>query len=204
MLLHYAAPFRSTERLGAGRSLIDISIPEIGIKLIGGKDVTARTPYPNKHYVIPTIKGRQSELGMLIDVGDAPDAMTIITRWGIEAQHIAVHEMAITLEGPRRDVIATNSNLWFCWGHDDWTWEDDAFPSWAPRDTGTMWLDASMDEIPGRIVSVRGSQDEIIDGLVMRRRESLSVTSIGQDRYDYVARTVRKPPMPTRVVNSRS
>jgi hypothetical protein len=201
MLLHYDISFQSATRLGVGRSIIDMSIPEVGITLVGGRDVMTRTPYPNKHYVLPCAKGRKAEQGMLIDVGDAPDEMTLVTRWAIDAERVAVHEVAIRHAGPRRDVIATSASLWRAWGHDDWTWDDDAWPAWADRNNGAMFMDPRMNELDRGQETMRPRDDVVADGRVIRRRESLDVTSIGRDRYDWIARVRQDPPMPLRAVN---
>lgn len=201
MLLHFEASFRSTTRLGEGRSLVDVRIPEVDVRLVGGRDVVARTPHPNKHLMIPTARGRKAQRGILVDVGDAPDEMTIVARWAVDAEAVLVHENAIQHEGPRRDVIATSAWLWKCWGHKDWIWDDDAWPTGVRRDVGSIEIDAVMDEVPGVLGVERRDDDHVVGGRVVRRRETMAVTSIGRNRYDYVANRRLHPPMPVKAVN---
>lgn len=77
--------------------IVDVSIPECGLVLVGGKDIVARRPYPNKKYVVGCRKqGRKAMNGIFVEVEGTLPSYTVITRWEAGSRiitHIVKHEV---------------------------------------------------------------------------------------------------------------
>ncbi len=199
MLLHTVPILLSQVRLGTGRGLLDVRVPEIGLTLVGGRDVTTRTPYPNKSWLLVGAKGNPPTDGLLIDVG-AARRMTVITRWGIDGERVITHEVHIEAVGEPRDVIAANSALWSMYGDDGWTWSPVSRPWMKP--VGTIGLDALMREEAGSGPDcVREVEEEMRGGRLSVRRERLEVPSVERERYEWIANVGRTRRMPSRPIN---
>lgn len=66
MLIHLI-PNILADRSHVPCSLVDLTSPELGLNLIGGKELTARRPYPNKHYLVACRKvGQKAVNGFLV------------------------------------------------------------------------------------------------------------------------------------------
>lgn len=199
MLLHTVPILLSEIRLGRGRALLDVRVPEIGLTLVGGRDVVTRTPYPNKHWLLVGARGSPPTDGLLIDVGQAT-RMTVITRWGIDGERVITHEVHVEAVGEPRDVIAANSALWMMGGSDQWTWDDVRTPWMEP--VGTIRLDALMrEEVGSGPECVRKVEEEMRDGRLSLRREHLEVPSVERERYDWIANAGWSRRMPLRPIN---
>lgn len=200
MLLFVTPKLLTPSRLGAGRQLVDVTVPEISLTLRGGREVVARTPFPNKNWVLVGRKGNPPTDGLLIDVGEAPDVLTVRTRWAINAETVITHEIAIVVADRRHDIIAGDSALWSTYGSSEWRWDDIRLP-WMET-VGTIRLDPFMPETTSiDLDTVRGADDTIADGLVIRRRETLDAPTVERERYDWITgfgvrRTSRMPITP--------
>lgn len=77
--------------------IVDVSIPECGLVLVGGKDITARRPYPNKRYLVACRKlGQKAIAGILVAVEGGLQSYTVITRWRVNGDvitHFVEHEV---------------------------------------------------------------------------------------------------------------
>jgi hypothetical protein len=93
--------------------IIEVSIPECGLHLIGGKDITARRPYPNKRYLVACRKiGQKAMVGALIDVAGSIQNYTVITRWrvnGLVVTHFVEHEVL----DHEYDAVSDLMVLWY-------------------------------------------------------------------------------------------
>jgi Family of unknown function (DUF6012) len=91
-------------------SLVDLSIPEFGLKLRGGVDVVGRRPYPNKYYTVACRKvGREAVVGLLFDVDRQVKNFTITTRWAVEADLVLKH--VVKYEILDEDFEATTDSM---------------------------------------------------------------------------------------------
>lgn len=201
MLLYYVPILLSESRLGAGRVLLDVSVPEIDLTLVGGRDLAVRTPFPNKNWLIVGARGNPPTDGLLIDVGDET-RLTMTTRWEIEGRRTITHEVHVEAVGETRDVVAAHSTLWARYGSGDWTWDDVSRPWMSP--VGTIRLDALMrEEVGSGPACVRDVEEEVVDGRLALRRERLEVPSVERERYEWIAGRDRRRRMPSAPINHR-
>lgn len=185
MLLHITPRLICSHWGPGGRSLIDVAIPEMGVVLQAGREVMAKTPFPNKRHLVVSAKARKAQMGILLDVGDPPPAFTVVTRWNVEGEAVLTHEVVLQIADRRHEVIAACASDWAMWGSDEWRWESVKLP-WMTVNH-TMGLDAYMDErTGGRESSVRPFDDTVEDGLIVRRRETMPVPTIERDRYEWL------------------
>lgn len=87
MLMHLVP--RLFNRFGDVKiDLLDISIPDINLKLLADKDIVARTPYPNKCYYVACKKtGRKAVNGILVDFEKPVDKFSVVTNWLISTRN---------------------------------------------------------------------------------------------------------------------
>lgn len=119
MLIHivpklYEPPF------AVESEIIDVSIPELGLVLVGGKDITARRPYPNKRYLIACRKtGQKAIAGILVDVEGSIQSYTVISRWSVNGEvitHFVEHEVL----DQDFDAVSDDMTLWYAQYGTDW------------------------------------------------------------------------------------
>lgn len=113
MLVHLTPQIRacSTNEIC---SLIDVTSEELGFVLEGGKDLTARRPYPNKDYLVACRKvGQRAMNGILIELQEPIREFTVVTRWAVAASHIATHRVRYIVLDDDYDTISENMVLWY-------------------------------------------------------------------------------------------
>lgn len=95
-------------------SLIDLTCNELNIDLVGGKELTARRPYPNKKYLVACRKvGQKAMNGILIESKTPVREFTVVTRWSVAASHIATHRVHYIILDEEYDAISENMVLWY-------------------------------------------------------------------------------------------
>lgn len=98
MLIHLTPSF-FLQYANISVKLVDVVVPELGIHLEEGKDITVRFPAPNKrlHYVCRK-KGRRAIYGILLNTDKPVTDITVITRWAVQG-HISVHRVHMHITG---------------------------------------------------------------------------------------------------------
>ena len=92
-------------------NLIDVEVPELGLHLQNGRDITVRFPAPNKrlHYVCRK-KGRKAVYGILLNTDKHVTDITVITRWAVQGD-VSTHRVHMHIVGA--DDAATDViHLW--------------------------------------------------------------------------------------------
>lgn len=103
-------------------AIVDISIPECGLLLVGGKDITARRPYPNKrHLVACRKKGNKAIAGILVEVEGHLSLYTAITRWLVNDE-IITHVVEHTVLDQELDAVSDDLTL--CRPHYGTEWQN--------------------------------------------------------------------------------
>lgn len=93
--------------------LVDVRIPELGLTLKEGKDLTTRRPYPNKQYLVACRKSGQKAMDGILIITDEPiSRFSVITQWSIDAQHIASHEVIYTLLDTDFNCVSDKPKNW--------------------------------------------------------------------------------------------
>lgn len=106
--------------------VIDVSIPECGLVLIGGQDITARRPYPNKRYLVACRKiGQKAIDGIFIEVDGWLESYTVATRWLVDGE-VITHIVEHTVLDQDFDAVTDSVVLWSGRYGTDWAtrWPD--------------------------------------------------------------------------------
>lgn len=112
MLIHLI-PQIVADRTNVPCSLVDVTCRELGLKLIGEKELTARRPYPNKNYLVACRKvGQKAVNGFLVETQDLVREFTVVTRWAVAASHIATHSVRYVLADDEFDTVTEEMMLW--------------------------------------------------------------------------------------------
>ncbi|RMR16843.1 hypothetical protein ALP90_200106 [Pseudomonas amygdali pv. ulmi] len=112
MLIHLI-PNILADRSNVPCSLVDVTSPELGLNLIGGKELTARRPYPNKNYLVACRKiGQKAVNGFLVETQVPLREFTVVTRWAVAARHIAKHSVRYIITDEEFDTVTEEMMLW--------------------------------------------------------------------------------------------
>lgn len=98
--------------------LVDWTCPELGLHLVGGVDVVARRPYPNKNYLVACRKlGQRAMDGLLVEVDGHVGSFTATTRWRIGTHgDVVSHVVNYSVLDEEMDAVTDDMVLWsaFC------------------------------------------------------------------------------------------
>jgi hypothetical protein len=178
-------------------TLIDLKIDPLGLFLIGGKDLVARRPYPNRHYAVACRKdGRKAIDGILIET-EKPDSELLVTaRWAIEAELSVTHEVRYALLDRDFDAASDHMTLWRAcvWDLKQQPWSS----RWPDRLKGVPPVRAEpvMDVLPGRVRS--SEPEDLLDDTgewIMRRRERFAMPTLERERIVTCWPNDRMPPL---------
>lgn len=160
--------------------LVDIEIPELGLTLLGGEDVTTRKPYPNKRYFVACRKkGRKAVNGILIESPIFLKEYTVTSRWSwedneVQASHVVKH---VVLDS---DFDMTSDDMLMWYGTSKW---EARWPEWA-KDLAPANVSPCM-EIA--LCSKKGGEYEdeyhSITGHIMKRTEIFKLPTIERERF---------------------
>ena len=93
--------------------LVDLSVKEFGLVLKNERDIVARKPFPNKHYLVACRKtGRKAVGGILIESPLQTDSFTVITRWAVSASLVVTHKVNYVVMDRDFDAVSDNMMLW--------------------------------------------------------------------------------------------
>lgn len=93
-------------------ALIDVVIPELGLELKEGADITVKNPYPNKSYqVICRKKDRKAINGILLQTDIFLENFTVITRWAVNGE-ISTHTVHYHVTDSMYDTVSEDRMLW--------------------------------------------------------------------------------------------
>ncbi len=112
MLIHLKPSIYTDNPIGPC-SLVDLTCHEFGLKLVGGKDLIAGRPYPNKNWLVAYRKiGRKAMNGFFIETQGFVREFNVITRWAVAANHIATHKVRYILTDDDFDTATEEMTLW--------------------------------------------------------------------------------------------
>lgn len=112
--------------------IVDVSIEELSLNLIGGVDLVTKRPYPNKGYHVASRKiGRRSVDGLFIEVPARVEEFTVVSHWlhshGTVVEHV-VHYKVLDEEF---GAISDDTTMWY--GRSEET------GNWSPRWPTGVW-----------------------------------------------------------------
>lgn len=111
MLLHLS-PTLCNE--GQDSVLVDVRVLPLGLHLVGGVDVVARRPYPNKRYLVACRKrGRKAVRGFLVALPASLTEWTVITRWAVDAERLLTHSVRYELLDTDFTAASDSMTLWY-------------------------------------------------------------------------------------------
>jgi hypothetical protein len=167
--------------------VVDVSIPEVGLILRGGKDIVARRPYPEKQTLVVCRKrGRHAINGILVETEQFLPSFTVITRWAVDAEVVTTHRVRYMVMDSDYDAVSDNIMLWGPRKSHSECFESRVPPYARKNRTGsvepqmTLLLQASGDDD----VPKNQCAWEWIDGngLVRERIETFRMPTIQRDR----------------------
>lgn len=163
--------------------VVDVSIPELGLVLDGGKEITARRPYPNKRYLVACKKtGQKAISGIFVEVDDRLETYTVITRWSVNGEvitHVVQHEIVDS----DFDTVSDDMLLWSSWYGTTW---QQRWPECYKGDPTRRGREPSMDVLThsdGGALKPADVQDVVCGGQrVIMRFESFAQCTIERER----------------------
>jgi hypothetical protein len=185
MLLHVTPKLHQPAERFHDAVLVDIRIPALGLHLREGRDVIARTPYPNKEYLVASRKyGRKSVTGFFILAPTETREFTVTTRWAVSAEFLLTHTVDYSILDSDCDAASDNMMLWgnLHPSHGGWgsRWPSVA-KDWAPS-THAPQMDTYRETI-SKSKRERDVRDVISDrGLIVARHERFRLPSLERDR----------------------
>ena len=113
MLIHITPRLLKPSSVGLTCGLIDVEVPELGLMLKEGRELVARTPYPNKRYLVASRKqGLKAIVGLFIDATSHIEAFTVITRWSVEGETLLTHRVHYVVLDHDHDAVTDSMVLW--------------------------------------------------------------------------------------------
>jgi hypothetical protein len=165
--------------------LVDLTISELGMTLLGGEDLASRRPYPNKNYVVACRKvGQKAIDGILIDTHRPVRTFCAVARWAINANLVLTHRTNYVVLDDDFDAVSDKMVLWDSmpenmggWGS---RWPEFA-RGWAPAHAQPrMDMSPITDDHAHRVGDV---QDSIgAHGLIAERIETFRMPTIERGR----------------------
>lgn len=140
MLLHL-----SPTLINQGRevALVDVHVLPLGLRLIGGVDVAARRPYPNKTYHVVCRKfGRKAVRGFLVVTPAVLTSWTVVTRWALDAETLVAHTVRYELLDSDFHAASDSMLLWYGTDAELGGWSDRIPPCHAGK--GGMHVEPRM------------------------------------------------------------
>lgn len=127
--------------------LVDVHVLPFGLRLIGGVDVVARRPYPNKRYRVACRKvGRKAVRGFLVATPAPLRTWTVVTRWALDAERLLTHTVRYELLDGDFDAASDSMMLWHGADAELGGWSD-RIPS-CHAGKGTMHVEPRMGMSP--------------------------------------------------------
>ncbi|WDJ74935.1 hypothetical protein JH298_21850 (plasmid) [Xanthomonas campestris pv. campestris] len=183
MLIHITPKFYHPHRRDIEVTLVDLTVHELGIKLVGDRDLVTRRPYPNKHYLVGCKRvGLKAISGILLQTEHYVPSYTATVRWAVGADRVAVHVVRYEVLDADFDCTTDEMTTWYAHAHNDWPsrWPVQETPHKAPCYAAPRMAlkddSRSTSEFPHVI-------DTWSDGWLVRREETFRLHTITFDRF---------------------
>lgn len=181
MLIHLSPTFRACEISGPNVEILDIAIPELELKLVGGRDLAARRPLANRNYLVACRKiGRKAINGILLNTGDRRvDVFTVRVRWAVDAELVATHEISYRVTDCDYPLVSDDMLLWSAHPPALGQWPDRMPPyaSHASPMSGKVLMLLTEEDEHDRLVVDRKER-----GLIVERKQEFLLPTIEPGR----------------------
>lgn len=182
MLLHITPKIISPNPLCNPR-LLELEIKELGLKLVGEKDISTRKPYPNKqYYVACRKKGKKAVSGILVESPIFLDDYTVTSLWDWTGEgSLVTHIVKYIVLDKEFDMTSDDMLLWYGSSEELGDWKS-RWPEWA-EGLAPVEVMPCMDINPHR--ERKGEyKDEYnsISGGIIRRAEVFQLPTIERER----------------------
>lgn len=177
MLLHLSPTFRACEISGPNVDILDITIPEFGLKLKGGRELTARRPHADRNYLVACRKiGRKAVNGILLNTGERVVLkFTVRARWAVDAEFVVSHEISYIVTDC--DFSAATDDMLM------WSAHPPAFGNWPDRMPAYARNSSPMS---GKVLMLLTEENEhdrqVVDrrerGLIVERKQEFRLPTI--------------------------
>lgn len=196
MLIHLAPTFCA---IASTPTLVDVHLPELNLTLREGHELVARRPYPNKAYRVACRRlGTKAIVGFLVDAPDGLREFTVISRWAVDAQYVAIHRVQHSIQDHQHGCVSQLSLLWHAYPGAESRW-----PEGMPRLFG-LEIDPMMEDI-GTLPRKGICEDRVrTDGFIEFRREVLALPSLEVDRLHRRGFYDGRMPLPEQALASQS
>ena len=160
--------------------LTDLTIPEMGLKLDGGRELDTKQPYPNKMFKVASRKGgRKAVDGILVETNSFIRYFSYLARWMVDGSMLVEHTVSVTLDDEEFDLASDDPKLQLGFPALGWTVR-------RPAETFAVAanaLDARMEfESGSSFVFQIPTEDSSGDGMIFARRQSILIPTIEMRR----------------------
>lgn len=163
--------------------LLDLDIPQFGLKLQGGKELTTRRPYPNKRYAVACPKiGRKALDGIYIETAGPVQRFTAVARWAVEAEFVATHRVEYQVLDQDFDTVSDSMLFWYAMSPGLGGWE-------------SRWPESAKDAVPAKFEPAmgvlshfggrEGDVEDRIDpetGWIVERKQAFGLPTLQRER----------------------
>lgn len=123
MLIHITPTiFLGKYQFEASCELLSLTVNELNLTLVGGKDLATRRPYPNRHYLVACRNIRKTAVsGILIDSPETLGSFTVVNRWlarridgeGQLVSDTLTHACTYVTLDREYDAVSDEMTLWY-------------------------------------------------------------------------------------------
>lgn len=182
MLIHITPKFYHPHRRDLAVELVDLKVPELGLRLRSGTDLVTRRPYPNKHYEVGCRKtGQKAISGIFVQADRHVAHYTVTSRWAVGADRVLTHVVRYEVLDADFDCVTDEMTTWSARPEQGWSsrWPAKTGPHKPPCSAAPR-MDLKDDS---RSTSdFPQVHDTWCDGWLIRREETFSLHTIQLDR----------------------
>jgi hypothetical protein len=159
--------------------LVDLLIEPFGVRLVGGKDLATRRPYPNKGYSVACRKKGQTAIdGILLECPGFVAEFRWTAHWAIEDALVVKHQVRCKVVDQDFNAASDNMRLWYACSPKFGGWSD----RFLERGAVPLFIEPLMEIEPESVSPKRVVDDTIEHGWIMARSQSFSLPTIEPER----------------------
>ena len=169
--------------------LLDLTVKELGLTLVGGKDLATRRPFPNKHFLVGCRKVRKTAMnGILIESREALSSYDVVTRWEVFSsfvrRFVLTHHCTYNVIDTEFEAVSDAMHLWSATAGEplgDWASRRPKGMKWVPSVPWQPKMDI-WSASHGGIERQGDVHDLVKNGRVLERVETFQVPTIEPER----------------------